>query len=88
MSNRLTSSKRAIKNLGEFDKYTTTAFQEPEKVAYFVVDSNQPNNNLCPQYSLPRRAGLRVPKEETDLAKGTLKFANCIQRSFSKKANL
>ena len=63
--------KEAIKNFGEFDEYTTTTFQEPDKMAYFVVGSGRIQSNETPQdnYATPRKAGRRPPNEETDFSK-------------------
>ena len=54
--------KKAIRNLGEFDKYTTTTFQEPEKMTYYECSNEFPEPYTLPD--LPNQ----VPNEDTDSA--------------------
>ena len=60
--------KEAIRNLGEFDKYTTTTFQEQDKVEYYAVGKRSDCSNDHPErYSVPTE-GRQVPDEaDTDL---------------------
>ena len=61
--------KEAIKNLGEFDKYTTTTFQEPEKIAYYAVYPSVRSNDHRPvHYTTVPTAGSQASIEDTDLA--------------------
>ena len=64
--------KEAIKNLGEFDKYTTTAFQEPDVKRKSVCSSN------LPYYVTVAESQSAAHKDETDLAKTTPKHAQYI----------
>ena len=43
--------KEAIDSLGEFDRYTATTIQEPEKVAYYQITEARHKNVFNPGYS-------------------------------------
>ena len=65
--------KKAIENLGEFDKHTTTTFEEPEKFAFFDIkqrsassSSNHPDKAAASEVQAAAR------KDETVLAEPTV----------------